>query len=295
MQFLSVNDNKLIPKSKNRHSFDLSSMHHHLPPNTGPAGTVAVSNGPGSGPNGNKNLSHVPCKFHRQGNCQAGNSCPFSHSLDGSLAADKLPCKYFQKGNCKFGLKCALAHFLPDGTRVNNKSAARFRRSKSHTSEKPKSAPNPDYDQNLSSSINPFSLDYMQDHPDSELPLLLKVFGSPLNTTFFLNSPLATSPEENLSSSLQKSSLRGNSFLGLLYLHTTSEGLQNDSALIDDDNDDYNDDDSALYEDYVPASLGYLILTPQECERRNSRSQSGTLLVRPSVKDDRKSGVFVMD
>ncbi|CAK7895382.1 hypothetical protein CAAN1_05S03356 [[Candida] anglica] len=78
----------------------------------------------GSSPPGGgnaKNLSHVPCKFFKQGMCQAGNSCPFSHNLDGSLAADKLPCKYFQKGNCKFGLKCALAHFLPDGTRINSK------------------------------------------------------------------------------------------------------------------------------------------------------------------------------
>lgn len=66
-----------------------------------------------------KNLLHVPCKFYKQGICQAGSSCPFSHNLDGSLAADKLPCKYFQKGNCKFGLKCALAHVLPDGTRIN--------------------------------------------------------------------------------------------------------------------------------------------------------------------------------
>ncbi|CAN6657379.1 hypothetical protein TRVA0_029S01728 [Trichomonascus vanleenenianus] len=66
-----------------------------------------------------KNLSHVPCKFFRQGACQAGNACPFSHSTDsGELA----PCKYFQKGNCKFGAKCANAHILPDGRRVNHRS-----------------------------------------------------------------------------------------------------------------------------------------------------------------------------
>lgn len=65
-----------------------------------------------------KNYSHVPCKFFRQGACQAGNSCPFSHSLN-VLAADQTPCKYFQKGNCKFGSKCANAHILPNGTRVN--------------------------------------------------------------------------------------------------------------------------------------------------------------------------------
>ncbi|SCW03566.1 LAFE_0G13300g1_1 [Lachancea fermentati] len=65
-----------------------------------------------------KNYSHVPCKFFRQGACQAGSSCPFSHSLN-VLAADQTPCKYFQKGNCRFGSKCANAHILPDGTRVN--------------------------------------------------------------------------------------------------------------------------------------------------------------------------------
>lgn len=65
-------------------------------------------------------LSHVPCKFFRQGACQAGNSCPFSHATDVSL--DSQPCKYFQKGNCKFGIKCALAHVLPDGRKVNTKN-----------------------------------------------------------------------------------------------------------------------------------------------------------------------------
>lgn len=108
------------PKSlKDLDAFDLSSLNSLLPPNTGPPGTVNINSG---GTNSNKNLSHVPCKFFRQGICQAGSSCPFSHNLDGSLGADALPCKYFQKGNCKFGLKCALAHFLPDGTRINSKS-----------------------------------------------------------------------------------------------------------------------------------------------------------------------------
>ncbi|EHY58722.1 hypothetical protein HRR83_007446 [Exophiala dermatitidis] len=65
----------------------------------------------------NKNTKHVPCKFFRQGACQAGNACPFSHSLD--PMTQQAPCKYFMKGNCKFGAKCALAHYLPDGRRVN--------------------------------------------------------------------------------------------------------------------------------------------------------------------------------
>ncbi|OLN96913.1 Protein cps3, partial [Colletotrichum chlorophyti] len=60
--------------------------------------------------------SHVPCKFFRQGACQAGNACPFSHDL--GAASDNI-CKYFAKGNCKFGPKCANIHVLPDGRRIN--------------------------------------------------------------------------------------------------------------------------------------------------------------------------------
>ena len=60
--------------------------------------------------------SHVPCKFFRQGACQAGNSCPFSHDLTNT---NDNVCKYFAKGNCKFGPKCANAHILPNGHRVN--------------------------------------------------------------------------------------------------------------------------------------------------------------------------------
>ncbi|KAF4975304.1 hypothetical protein FZEAL_7889 [Fusarium zealandicum] len=68
------------------------------------------------GPRSPPNTSHVPCKFFRQGACQAGNACPFSHDL--SNAAENV-CKYFAKGNCKFGPKCANIHVLPDGRRIN--------------------------------------------------------------------------------------------------------------------------------------------------------------------------------
>ncbi|RPB29474.1 hypothetical protein L211DRAFT_18261 [Terfezia boudieri ATCC MYA-4762] len=82
---------------------------------------IAVPSFEGSrSPPNSKNLSHVPCKFFRQGTCQAGKACPFSHSAD--PASDQAPCKYFQKGNCKFGAKCALAHILPDGRRVGRHS-----------------------------------------------------------------------------------------------------------------------------------------------------------------------------
>ncbi|TID05113.1 Protein cps3 [Colletotrichum higginsianum] len=68
------------------------------------------------GPRSPPNTSHVPCKFFRQGACQAGNACPFSHDL--GAAAENI-CKYFAKGNCKFGPKCANIHVLPDGRRIN--------------------------------------------------------------------------------------------------------------------------------------------------------------------------------
>ncbi|CAI1764072.1 hypothetical protein SEUBUCD646_0P02280 [Saccharomyces eubayanus] len=68
-----------------------------------------------------KDYSHVPCKFFKMGNCQAGSSCPFSHSPDIINSANNLPCKYFAKGNCKFGNKCVNAHILPNGLRMNSK------------------------------------------------------------------------------------------------------------------------------------------------------------------------------
>lgn len=39
--------------------------------------------------------SHVPCKFFRTGQCQAGKACPFSHSTD--VTTVDTPCKYFAK------------------------------------------------------------------------------------------------------------------------------------------------------------------------------------------------------
>jgi hypothetical protein len=39
--------------------------------------------------------SHVPCKFYRQGACQAGKACPFLHSDE--PVTERAPCKYFTK------------------------------------------------------------------------------------------------------------------------------------------------------------------------------------------------------
>lgn len=81
-----------------------------------PNGAAAANPSSAMMPRSPPNTSHVPCKFFRQGACQAGNACPFSHDLG---AASETICKYFAKGNCKFGPKCANIHILPDGRRIN--------------------------------------------------------------------------------------------------------------------------------------------------------------------------------
>ncbi|KAH8556101.1 hypothetical protein BGW37DRAFT_515027 [Umbelopsis sp. PMI_123] len=76
---------------------------------------------PSKGTN-SSNLSHVPCKFWKQGTCTAGANCIFSHNLD--TTSESSVCKYFLKGNCKFGTKCALLHTLspqaPDARKLLN-------------------------------------------------------------------------------------------------------------------------------------------------------------------------------
>ncbi|PUU74903.1 hypothetical protein B9Z19DRAFT_997096 [Tuber borchii] len=95
------------------------SQSHSQPPGI-PIGPNMPAFDASRSPPSSKNLNHVPCKFFRQGTCQAGKACPFSHSMDPT--SDQAPCKYFSKGNCKFGVKCALAHILPDGRRINRQA-----------------------------------------------------------------------------------------------------------------------------------------------------------------------------
>lgn len=59
-----------------------------------------------------KDLSHVPCKFFKAGQCTAGSSCPFSHAAP-EPGQPKQACQWFVGGNCRFGHKCALAHIMP--------------------------------------------------------------------------------------------------------------------------------------------------------------------------------------
>ncbi|KAI9820894.1 MAG: hypothetical protein M1832_003527 [Thelocarpon impressellum] len=101
---------------RNGHAVPVPAGPPHRTGNGQPRAMPPAFDGPRSPPGG-KNTSHVPCKFFRQGACQAGKACPFSHAVDATSV--QTPCKYFAKGNCKFGAKCALAHVLPDGRRVN--------------------------------------------------------------------------------------------------------------------------------------------------------------------------------
>ncbi|ROT37787.1 hypothetical protein SODALDRAFT_174317 [Sodiomyces alkalinus F11] len=144
-----------MPSTEYRHmrsgSLSIASPNGHAPPVMGP---LPPSTQRFEGPRSPPNTSHVPCKFYRQGACQAGNACPFSHDLGASA---ETVCKYFAKvlglgsqckeaprggdhrddpasfpfqingpptlhcpsGNCKFGPKCANIHVLPDGRRIN--------------------------------------------------------------------------------------------------------------------------------------------------------------------------------
>ncbi|KAI1478490.1 hypothetical protein F4774DRAFT_152569 [Daldinia eschscholtzii] len=88
----------------------------NIPSQTNTMSPLVPSHGRFDGPRSPPNTSHVPCKFFRQGACQAGSACPFSHDLG---TASETVCKYFAKGNCKFGPKCANVHVLADGRRIN--------------------------------------------------------------------------------------------------------------------------------------------------------------------------------
>ncbi|OJJ00973.1 hypothetical protein ASPVEDRAFT_127328 [Aspergillus versicolor CBS 583.65] len=125
----SRSQNRLSSDMKGRAPLPVPSGPQHLQQNghsRNPSGYDMAARSP---PN-QSNTKHVPCKFFRQGACQAGPACPFLHSTDSAI--EYAPCKYFTKGNCKFGAKCALAHILPDGRRVNRPGAGGMGMGSSH-------------------------------------------------------------------------------------------------------------------------------------------------------------------
>ncbi len=65
------------------------------------------------------------------------------------------------------------------------------------------------------------------------------------------------------------------------YYYTESSS----SAIVDDDDYPAAKNEFMFEEDFIPGSLSDVILTPQELKRRDSRSQSGNLNVRPSLNN----------
>ena len=117
-QYIASDDTR-HPKGGFRRPMDLYSNTQHMASNGNGNGSVQMpSRGPTSNlpaspsrathrstmsmsafegsrsPPNPKSTAHVPCKFFRLGQCQAGKACPFSHALDNT--GEEI-CKYFQK------------------------------------------------------------------------------------------------------------------------------------------------------------------------------------------------------
>ncbi|KAA8907613.1 hypothetical protein TRICI_004904 [Trichomonascus ciferrii] len=225
-----------------------------------------------------KNLSHVPCKFYRQGACQAGAACPFSHADDATEGG--APCKYFLKGNCKFGAKCALAHILPDGRRVNSSSSSHARgRRESHNNSNNNNATNHHQNNHRhAGTATAHGHAHMMNgktSPPRSLPMNMG------------DAPRRVSGASSSARSLHMATTTGASPLsGSIWTpggggSALSTSMYTDSAIIDDD--EAVDDDDILIdeEDFVPSSLTDL-LTPQERQRRDSRREQYS---RPSFSD----------
>lgn len=280
------------------------------------------------GTSSTKNLSHVPCKFYKQGICQAGSSCPFSHNLLGSLAADKLPCKYFQKGNCKFGLKCALAHYI-NGERINRKiEKPRYYDDIPINNNFNNNNLNPNPSHNSNPNFNPIH-NHNNNHGYNNF-----IIGKN-NISFdswdrndrinhdVWNGSFDNHPNEQINHDSLNSN--GN---GILERHSFGyDGCDNsyDNISIKRNSSDIwsclispgwkiptstfspfsmttdstpNTFDDELLQDYVPGNLSDVVLSKSDFERRDSRSQSGTLLVRPNLDGWKKKvggEVFMME
>jgi hypothetical protein len=83
--------------------------------------------------------------------------------------------------------------------------------------------------------------------------------------------------------------------------HSIFTSLPEEVFIDDEDDQDLYESDMFL-QDYVPGSLSDIILSPDEFQRRDSRSQSGTLQVRPTFvhlndnfKKEKVEEVFLME
>ncbi|KAI9485550.1 MAG: hypothetical protein EXX96DRAFT_533894 [Benjaminiella poitrasii] len=101
------------------------------------------------------NLSHVPCKFYKQGTCTAGANCTFSHNSD--LSSESAVCKYFIKGNCKFGTKCALLHTMSPYNRYMLSTSPPIARKKVNTADQIMMSSNAFSPQQRSSYLHDFA------------------------------------------------------------------------------------------------------------------------------------------
>lgn len=228
-----------------------------------------------------KNVSHVPCKFFRQSVCQAGDKCPFSHSVDGKSQAI---CKYYQKGNCKFGAKCALAHIGADGKQVNKRSSKpRSPRATASGLAQPQAQIQGTTDATsaatiptaIQSPIPPSSKPISVVPGTSPQALEIRSLGLRTASSSIGDSALLGSRSSSMSHSAGSASTYTVWGQATPQAMTASNSLlYDDSAIMDDSDEEFSDEVLGCEEDLVPSSLSDL-LTPQERQRRNSRNSHG--------------------
>ncbi|CEI91834.1 hypothetical protein CU097_012459 [Rhizopus azygosporus] len=254
-----------------------------------------VSSGLNNNSNNNNkqsNLSHVPCKFFKQGTCTAGANCTFSHNSD--LSSESAVCKYFIKGNCKFGTKCALLHTMsPYGTSAGTIGI----KTNTLTANTP---PNLSFlgRRTMSNSLGPSFLNSSDPFASSApaVSLFHQQFNDQSSSLWRNQSPrtnmisadfigLRSSPRESsdhlLFGSTSSSSSR-------TYLHPRNNGYSNFSSSIPETNQNYwhpnssnnnylnntldNDGGLDLNDAMLPSSLNDLF-TPTELQARKLRQQ----------------------
>ncbi|AOA64984.1 Zinc finger protein [Komagataella phaffii CBS 7435] len=219
-----------------------------------------------------RNLSHVPCKFYRQGACQAGSSCPFSHTL--TQTSQAATCKYFQKGTCKFGSKCALVHISPEGKKVNLKAL-------NQAYQVPKHERSLSSSQGLSQQIHKdpeTSDDQASSMSSPTRTVTSQMASSPFSNTNSIWSGTGSKERRLSGPSFSTGSFsRGSFSRGSFSNHTVSKAELNQlisgCAISDDEVDGAENMNALGAEDFLPSSLSDL-LTPQELKRKNSKSGS---------------------
>lgn len=199
------------------------------------------------------------------GSCQAGSSCPFSHSTGETNNESPPLCKYFQKGNCKFGIKCALTHVLQDGSKVSSpqmyhKSPVLHQHPQLASTSVPASAPGP----TTTAALPPINTSGVTTGAGS----FGSIWSSPQQPSSWLNTPNQMS---YISQTTPVASFGANLSFGSTWTNSAS-------AILDEYSDADSEDDELVL---VPSSLNDL-LTPQQVSRRRS-SQS---------KMERSSGFF---